>query len=224
MIFNLPALQPAIGERLSAELARRLPGALKAVRGRADAGSKLKAGGKCPVDVIPQDLVGETLIEAMASGSSAGIAALPLSWVELHLGTEPQGTLAAEDAAEHLLLSPWLPMTMGAAVAAPVLAGATMAQLAPNAPRWGMISLIERPDVGPRGVLSVELTTSFGDGVAIAHYGAGVADPALISMHRIDGRALALAGWSAVAPDSARAMVLKDLELLAASPATEVRQ
>ncbi len=224
MIFSVSALQHAIGQQLSAEVARRLPDALKAVRSRADAAIKSKTTGKSPAHQIPHNLIGETLIEALASGSSVVIASLPLSWVELHVGAEPQGALTAEDAAEHLLLSPWLPMTLGAAVSAPVIAGATMAHLTPNAPRWGMISIIERGDVGPRGVLSVEVTTSAGEGVAIAHYGAGAGDPGVITTHRIDARGLMLAGWSAAsANNQPRPVGLTELEFEAVVPADSVR-
>ncbi len=198
MIFKVTALQNGLAEHVNAELALRLPAGIQSVRRRRRNNARPSAVMR---DAVHDRLVGDAIVEVLAPGAGVSICRAPLSFVELHLGKTKLATLSAEDAAEHALLRSWLPLSLGRAVAAPLLAGATMGQLAPGAPHWVRL-VIEQGVTEARGFLSVELTTAMGEGRAVAYYGPGGKDWVSIRHHCLDGPALVLAGWHAVAEDN----------------------
>jgi hypothetical protein len=182
MRLNLAAVERGIAKHVSRELAERLAVSATAM------GAAVKAGSIATEDLPP------VLCEALAPGAGLAVSDLELSRCELSIGSLAV-TLDASEAPQHPLLSAWLPHTLGEAVAAPFIAGCTLAALAPNQPTQRVVEVVLRGDDAPRGTAIYVVATAAGEACVVCRYGAGD-DGAQVTIRRLNGPALALAGWA----------------------------
>jgi hypothetical protein len=175
MRIELAKLRAAIADQISADLASRL--------GSADLPSEIDA-----------DDVGALLAEALHPGLGPRVGHAALDSVRITFGPASV-VLGPEEAIQHPMLRAWLPLGLGEALAMPIVSAASMAALAPGQPNVHWITVEDRGDAAPRGTAVFAAPTLTEAAQVVATYGTGP-DTALTRVSRLDGSALAMAGWA----------------------------
>ncbi len=192
MRFDPERLTRALGVSIDAAFAVRWREAVRTMRG-ADAAAP-----------IPADDLGALLAEAIVPGAGGRIAAVDLASVEINVAGHTVA-LDPSDAHRHPLLTAWLPLTLGEALAAPLVAASTLAALALGQPSARLVEIVEHGDAA-LGLAVFGVATALGEARVICRYGEGERGP-LVTTHRLEAAALAMAGWSLVATASPTAPV-----------------
>lgn len=178
MKFDPIALEAAVAQHLSADYAPAI-------------GAHLVALAASSTEGLAAAELGELLLRVVSGWN--GKADPTLAAVSL-IAQGTTVTFDPEDALANPLLRDWLPPSLSAAVAAPVVAGALLLPIAHDAPSFGQVELIEAGG-GMTGRFWLRFaSTQVGEAQVCCHYGAPGAAAPLLTVRRLNGQALVAIG------------------------------
>ena len=189
MNIPLPMFERAVSAHFGPDLSGRLAQAFNTIRARRARGSTGDA------IVVPHDRVGDLLAEAVAPGVGLISARTTITSAKIIFGETLLETVVAADVTGHQLLGDWLPLTIGEALALPILEAATLDPEAIGRPRTVSVDVIVRPGRPPRGMATFDVPAEAGELRVVVWFGEGEDTP-FVSLHRLDGHALGLVGRS----------------------------
>ncbi|MGA0603521.1 hypothetical protein ACO2Q3_22630 [Caulobacter sp. KR2-114] len=178
MMFEPAALQAALAQHLSAEYAPALT-------------AHLVAQGLSLTDGLPSAAIGDLLLRVLSSysgGEDPSLAAVTFVVRGAPMVFDP------EDAEQHPLLRGWLPPTLSAAVAAPLLAGAFLQPITVGAPDYGAVEIVEGGGLLLGRILLRFQQTQIGEVQVCCSYGPPAVPTAFSTTRRLDGSALLAMG------------------------------
>ena len=183
MKLTLTALQAALREYVTPDMANAMPGALATLRGDTVRGSS----------ELEDHEVGGMILRALTS--LVAPPELALQWVSIETAAEKVRLTPAE-AAEHPLLQNWLEASLADALSRPIIAGARRHDLSPLSPAIDSVSILTSLE-GCTAVTYSRFGTREGDAQVVARYGADLSPPAFTTTVAMTGLALTRVGRAA---------------------------